>query len=83
MSGWSQATLGTSCECGGVERDPRVPLVPPVRDALLGRGHVRDPLDRSGVQPVSAREATAETLKLLLLLGMFGVVLILMYGAGF
>ena len=32
---------------------------------------------------MSAREATAETLKLLLLLGMFGVVLILMYGAGF
>lgn len=32
---------------------------------------------------MSAREVASETLKLLLLVGMFGVVLILMYGAGF
>ena len=50
---------------------------------MLGRGDVPDPLDRAGVGQVSAREVCSETAKLLLLLGMFGVVLILMYGVGF
>lgn len=32
---------------------------------------------------MSAREVTSETLKLLLLVGMFGVAFVLLYGVGF